>query len=70
MDWPFVGLMLGLIGAVAGASWRFGRVEKAISSLEQTDGRLETDIRDIRLDIGKLREDVTRILERLPPPVA
>ena len=28
MDWALIGLMLGLIGIVAGAAWRFGKVEK------------------------------------------
>ena len=52
MDWPLVGLLIGVIASVAGAAWRFGRVEKAVSGLER--------------DVSVLQADVKRILERLP----
>ena len=79
MDWALIGLMLGLIGIVAGAAWRFGKVEKAIANLERSDvqiradiqgldQRLSAEIREVRKDVREVRRDVQRILERLAPP--
>lgn len=60
MDWAagslvaaFVTLLLALIVSIAGAAWRFGRVEKAVSRLED--------------DVKTLQGDVKQILQRLPP---
>ena len=62
MDWAMLGLMLGLIGIVAGAAWRFGKVEKGIANLEEADEQIRTDIQnlDLRLtaDIREVRKDV------------
>ena len=62
MDWALIGLMLGLIGIVAGAAWRFGKVEKDIANLEEADEQIRADIRglDQRLsaEIRKVRKDV------------
>ena len=79
MDWALIGLMLGLIGIVAGAAWRFGKVEKAIANLERSDvqiradiqgldQRLSAEIREVRKDVREVRRDVQRILERMTPP--
>ncbi len=69
MDWALLGLMLGLIGIVAGAAWRFGKVEKGIANLEEADEqiqadiqgldqRLSADIREVRKDVRDVRRDV------------
>ena len=69
MDWALIGLMLGLIGIVAGAAWRFGKVEKGIANLEEADEqiradikgldqRLSADIREVRKDVRDVRRDV------------
>ena len=68
MDWALLGLMLGLIGIVAGAAWRFGKVEKGIANLEEADEqiradiqgldqRLSADIREVRKDVRDVRRD-------------
>ena len=79
MDWALLGLMLGWIGIVAGAAWRFGKVEEGITELKQADARLRVDIKqldqrltaeisEVRLEVREVRRDVQRILERMPPP--
>lgn len=72
MDWALIGLMLGLIGIVAGAAWRFGKVEKGIANLEEADEqikadiraldqRLSADIREVRMDVRDVRQDVSDV---------
>ncbi|MCY3749386.1 MAG: hypothetical protein OXG64_08835 [Chloroflexi bacterium] len=72
MDWAMLGLMLGLIGIVAGAAWRFGKVEKGIANLEEADEqiradiraldqRLSADIREVRRDVRDVRQDVREV---------
>ncbi|MYD93004.1 MAG: hypothetical protein F4Y02_04790 [Chloroflexi bacterium] len=72
MDWALIGLMLGLIGIVAGAAWRFGKVEKGIANLEEADEqiradiqaldqRLSADIREVRRDVRDVRQDVREV---------
>ena len=72
MDWALIGLMLGLIGIVAGAAWRFGKVEKAIANLERSDvqiradiqgldQRLSAEIREVRKDVRDVRQDVREV---------
>ncbi|MCY3957511.1 MAG: hypothetical protein OXG65_04375 [Chloroflexi bacterium] len=67
-----LGLMLGLIGIVAGAAWRFGKVEKGIANLEEADEqiradiraldqRLSADIREVRRDVRDVRQDVREV---------
>ena len=79
MDWAMLGLMLGWIGIVAGAAWRFGKVEEGITELKKADARLRVDIKqldqrltaeisEVRLEVREVRRDVQRILERMPPP--
>lgn len=79
MDWAMLGLMLGWIGIVAGAAWRFGKVEQGITELQKADARLRVDIQqldqrltaeisEVRLEVREVRRDVQRILERMPPP--
>ena len=79
MDWAMLGLMLGWIGIVAGAAWRFGKVEEGITELQKADARLRADIQqldqrltaeisEVRLEVREVRRDVQRILERMPPP--
>ena len=64
--------MLGLIGIVAGAAWRFGKVEKGIANLEEADEqiradiqaldqRLSADIREVRRDVRDVRQDVREV---------
>jgi len=69
MDWALIGLMLGLIGIVAGAAWRFGKVEKGIANLEEADEQIRADIRalDQRLsaDIREVREDVRDVRQEV-----
>ena len=72
MDWALIGLMLGLIGIVAGAAWRFGKVEKGIANLEEADEqiradiqgldqRLSAEIREVRKDVRDVRQDVREV---------
>ena len=72
MDWAMLGLMLGLIGIVAGAAWRFGKVEKGIANLEEADEliradiraldqRLSADIREVRKDVRDVRQEVSDV---------
>ena len=72
MDWAMLGLMLGLIGIVAGAAWRFGKVEKGIANLKEADEliradiraldqRLSADIREVRKDVRDVRQDVREV---------
>ena len=72
MEWPLIGLMLGLICAVAGAAWRFGKVEKAIANLERSDEQIQADIqgldqrlsaeiREVRKDVRDVRQDVREV---------
>ena len=73
MDWAMLGLMLGLIGIVAGAAWRFGKVEKGLRNLEvadeqiradiraNLDQRLSADIREVRKDVRDVRQDVSDV---------
>ena len=79
MDWAMLGLMLGWIGIVAGAAWRFGKVEQGVTELQEADARLRVDIQqldqrltaeisEVRLEVREMRRDVQRILERMPPP--
>ncbi|MCY3896684.1 MAG: hypothetical protein OXG17_09485 [Chloroflexi bacterium] len=69
MDWAMLGLMLGLIGIVAGAAWRFGKVEKGIANLEEADEQIKADIRalDQRLsaDIREVRKDVRDVRQEV-----
>lgn len=69
MDWALIGLMLGLIGIVAGAAWRFGKVEKGIANLEEADEQIRADIQnlDMRLsaDIREVRKDVRDVRKEL-----
>ena len=62
MDWAMLGLMLGWIGIVAGAAWRFGRVEQRIANLEEADAQIRVDIRklDQRLtaEISEVRVEI------------
>ena len=72
MDWALLGLMLGLIGIVAGAAWRFGKVEKGIANLEEADEQIRADIqgldqqlsaeiREVRKDVREVRQDVREV---------
>ena len=72
MDWALIGLMLGLIGIIAGAAWRFGKVEKGIANLEEADEqiradiqgldqRLSAEIREVRKDVRDVRQDVCEV---------
>ena len=72
MDWALIGLMLGLIGIVAGAAWRFGKVEKGIANLEEADEQIRADIqgldqrlsakiREVRKDVRDVRQDVREV---------
>ena len=72
MDWALIGLMLGLIGIIAGAAWRFGKVEKGIANLEEADEqiradiqgldqRLSAEIREVRKDVRDVRQDVREV---------
>ena len=69
MDWAMLGLMLGLIGIVAGAAWRFGKVEQGIASLEEADEQIRADIRalDQRLsaEIREVRQDVRDVRQEV-----
>ena len=47
MDWAMLGLMLGWIGIVAGAAWRFGKVEEGITELKTADAQLRVDIKKL-----------------------
>lgn len=69
MDWAMLGLMLGWIGIVAGAAWRFGRVEQRIANLEVADAQIRVDIRkldqrltaeisEVRVEIRDVRQEV------------
>ena len=64
-----LGLMLGLIGIVAGAAWRFGKVEKGIANLEEADEQIRADIRalDQRLsaDIRQVRTEVRDVRQEV-----
>ena len=69
MDWAMLGLMLGWIGIVAGAAWRFGKVEEGITELKQADARLRVDIKqldqrltaeisEVRVEVRDVRQEV------------
>ena len=69
MDWAMLGLMLGWIGIVAGAAWRFGRVEQRIANLEEADSQIRVDIRkldqrltteisEVRVEVRDVRQEV------------
>ncbi len=72
MDWALIGLLLGLIGVVVGAAWRFGKVEKGIANLEKADAqlradvqgldqRLSSEIREVRQEVRDVRQDVREV---------
>lgn len=69
MDWALIGLMLGLIGIVAGAAWRFGKVEKGIANLEAADEQIRTDIQNLdqrmSADIREVRKDVRDVRQEV-----
>jgi len=71
-----LGLMLGFIGIVAGAAWRFGKVEKGIANLEEADEqiradiraldqRLSADIREVRKDVRDVRQEVSDVRQEV-----
>ena len=60
MDWAMLGLMLGLIGIVAGAAWRFGKVEKGLRNLEVADEQIRADIRALDQRMSAEIQDLDR----------
>ncbi len=69
MDWAMLGLMLGWIGIVAGAAWRFGKVEEGITELKDADAQLRVDmqkldqrltaeISEVRVEVRAVRQEV------------
>ena len=69
MDWAMLGLMLGWIGIVAGAAWRFGKVEEGITELKKADAQLRVDmqkldqrltaeISEVRVEVRDVRQEV------------